>query len=280
MSRILTGNLKLISDSAQEVAFTAIINAGPSGEPTEAITFRPVIGKGLATTVELVSATVKHVSGNSYILTVTRKKSGTNDVSGMQKITIFATDSFGAETMVDINGDDPVAPNVPADDLLDSSLVVEVNAPPRLAQALPDVTLYREDATGSGNVLLSLATKRITSRWNTTTLVPPMSTKMTLLVCSLPVPSSQRDLPLILARRLPRAADDPIKAITIASVVGGYETDTPTQLDEVTVDASPDVAATNPNGVTAAGLGSFTLTITCTDTEKSVSDTATITVRP
>ena len=78
----------------------------------------------------------------------------------------------------------------------------------------------------------------------------------------------------------PRAADDPIKAITIASVVGGYETDTPTQLDEVTVDASPDVAATNPNGVTAAGLGSFTLTITCTDTEKSVSDTATITVRP
>ena len=32
--------------------------------------------------------------------------------------------------------------------------------------------------------------------------------------------------------------------------------------------------------VAAAGLGDFTLTITCTDTEKSVSDTATITVRP
>ena len=102
----LTGNLKLISDSAQEVAFTATINAGPSGEPTEAITFRPVVGDGRTATVKLVSAAVKHVSGNSYILTVTRKKSGTNDVSGMQKITIFAKDSFGAETQVDINGAD------------------------------------------------------------------------------------------------------------------------------------------------------------------------------
>ena len=102
----LTGKLKLVSDSAQEVAFTATINAGTSGEPTEAITFRTVAGDGLAATVKLVSGVTKHVSGNSYILTVTRLKSGTNDVSAMQKLTIFAMDSFGAETMVDINGAD------------------------------------------------------------------------------------------------------------------------------------------------------------------------------
>ena len=59
LSLDMTGNLKLISDSAQEVAFTATINAGASGEPTEAITFRPVIGDGLATTVKLVSAAVQ-----------------------------------------------------------------------------------------------------------------------------------------------------------------------------------------------------------------------------
>ena len=45
------------------------------------------------------------VSGN-YILTVTRLPTAiVNDASKTNEITIFATDSFGAEAMVDLNGE-------------------------------------------------------------------------------------------------------------------------------------------------------------------------------
>ena len=187
----LTGKLKLVSDSAQEVAFMATINTGTSGEPTEAITFRTVAGDGLTATVKLVSGITTHVSGNSYILTVTRKKSGTNDESAMQKLTIFAMDSFGAETMVDINGADltgafDTVDAAPETHLEKSSLVVEVNAPPRLALALPDVVLYRlgdagspgaaglaSDARELGSVAYSPS--RISSRWNTPSKVLTLS---------------------------------------------------------------------------------------------------------
>ena len=46
----------------------------------------------------------------NYILTVTRGSTALlNDASNSNEITIFAVDSFGAETMVDLNG-----PEVPA----------------------------------------------------------------------------------------------------------------------------------------------------------------------
>ena len=102
----LTGPNKLRSDSALEVPFAALITPGVVGE-TEAVTFRVAIESGLATdTKYLKKPTVVDgpVSG-SYILTVTRGSTALlNDASKSNEITIFAIDSFGAETMVDLNG--------------------------------------------------------------------------------------------------------------------------------------------------------------------------------
>ena len=107
----LTGPRKLYDDIPLTIAFAAVISLGASGEPTETIAkFRTFVGTGATAETKLVSADVTAVSGNDYILTVTRLKSGTNDMSGTQKITIFAQDSFGAETMIDLNGDDPARP--------------------------------------------------------------------------------------------------------------------------------------------------------------------------
>ena len=289
----LTGKLKLITDSAQEVAFTAIINAGPSGEPTEAITFRTEVGDGLAATVELVSAVTKHVSGNSYILTVTRKKlkSGTNDVSGMQAITIFAKDSFGAETLVDLNGvvavvDPPVA---------ESSLVVEVNAPPRLAQAMPDVFLYRSVTdtvltaglapTGKpGSVMYNIADFFAVEYTSVANVLPVVVNDTTCVFTTSP----KQPTGLAADPGPPVVVAGPIKATSMASVAGTYTVAVPAtadvpaipaELSSVMVDASVTMTVGDAE-VVAAGFGDFTLTITCTDTEKSVSDTATITVRP
>ena len=302
----LTDKLKLVSDSAQEVAFMATINTGTSGEPTEAITFRTVAGDGLTATVKLVSGVTTRVSGNSYILTVKRLKPGTNDVSAMQKLTIFAMDSFGAETMVDINGADltgtfGTVDAAPEMHLEKSSLVVEVNAPPRLALALPDVTLYRSlgnvvagDAAVPGGPKSASteydiadffaveyavdANDPVPARVRDTTCVVTTSPKQP--TGEAPAAATTADPPVA------ASAGDPVKATTLASVVGGYAAgDTGnTELDTVTVDAAATTELLPVNGAdvtaAAAGLGSFTLTITCTDTEKSAIGTATITVRP
>ena len=124
---------KLISDGALEIPFAAAIKPGVVGED-EKFTFRTVVESGLKADTAYVKAATKAgtVSG-SYILTVTRIPTAIeDDASKENKITIFATDSFGAERMVDLNGPTGMA-----------SLVVEVNAPPRLARPLPTVYLYR-----------------------------------------------------------------------------------------------------------------------------------------
>ena len=106
----LTGVNKLRSASALEVHFAAVINPGVVGE-TEGITFREVIESGLTTDTKYVTAKAKAGTGiGNYILTVTRGSTALlNDASNSNEITIFAVDSFGAETMVDLNG-----PEVPA----------------------------------------------------------------------------------------------------------------------------------------------------------------------
>ena len=220
----------------------------------------------------------------------------------MQKITIFAKDSFGAETMVDLNGDDgtAAAPPAPLDHLVKSSLVVEVNAPPRLAQSMPDVFLYRsgQDASGAtANVVLSTATKRSSGSFEISdyfaveyAVAADLSANPQVLgvvndtTCVFTTdPKQPTGLAAVVAdasANPPVAAldADPLKAITLASVIGTFEP--ATELNSVTVDATPTLITTDPVSVDAAGLGSFTLTITCTDTEKSISDMATITVLP
>ena len=51
----------------------------------------------------------------------------------MNEITIFATDSFGAETMVDLNGTEVMENAMVTGE---ASLVVGVNAPPRMFAAV------------------------------------------------------------------------------------------------------------------------------------------------
>ena len=135
----LIDSKKLRSDNALEVPFAALITPGVVGE-TEAVTFRVAIESLAADVTYLKPPTVVDgpVSG-SYILTVQRSKAGMDDQSKSNEITIFAVDSFGAETMVDLNGIAGMA-----------SLVVGVNAPPRLARSLPsEVFLYRSANGGA-----------------------------------------------------------------------------------------------------------------------------------
>ena len=263
----LTGKLKLVSDSAQEVAFMATINTGTSGEPTEAITFRTEAGDGKTATVKLVSGVTTHVSGNSYILTVTRKKSGTNDVSAMQKLTIFAMDSFGAETMVDINGADELDTDgdpVAEAHLQVSSLVVEVNAPPRLALALPDVTLYRTtgDANEIGTAGLASDTKSRSTVFTITDFFAVEYSDDTLEVvrdttCVVTTSPKQPTGVAPTPDATPPGAGDPVTATTLASVVEGYAVgDTGnTELNTVTVNAAATTAVPVVGDVDAAGLG-------------------------
>ena len=288
--RDLTGTRKLISNTARGIVFTAAVDAGASGEPTEAVTFRAVVGTGSSTDpAALVEASVKHDSGNNYILTVTRLKPGLNDRSESQDIWIFATDSFGAEVMVDLNGDTALP-----------SLVAEVNAPPRLAHPMPDIVLYRGETGPAkdaeltptdnkrGGVFYDIANYIAVeysevpannggvARVKDTTCVFTTSERQpTGFAAIMATPETMPPVPASLI--------DPITATTMASVIGDYEVNTAArELGRVTIDASPDLNVTGAatTNVAALGLGHFTVTITCTDAEKSVTDTAKITVRP
>ena len=295
----LTGPRKLVSNSPLTIAFTAAISLGASGEPTEKIAkFRTFVGTGATAETKLVKAEVTAVSGNSYSLMVTRLKPGTADESGMQKITIFAQDSFGAETMIDLNGDDPTSPMM---GLEDSSLIAEVNAPPRVLQPLRDVVLYR---LGQGNlgdasdaahtdkqksIVFNIAdffaveydTDADTADGDTTCVFTTDPKQPTGLVALAAVPAAD-GVAAVAARVV-----SPITAATLASVVpnGANVTDrADAELDTLTVNSVPavttPVTGTVPASVPAAGLGDFDLTITCSDTEMSVTDTATISVLP
>ena len=292
----LTGTRKLISDSAREIVFTAAVDAGASGEPTEAVTFRAQVGTGVSTGVDkapaaLVSASVKHDSGNNYILTVTRLSPGLNERSVMQNIWIFATDSFGAEVMVNLNGDDVT--NDP--DM--TSLIAEMNAPPALAQALPDIVLYRSETGAAedaeiaptdnkrGGVFYDIPNYFAVEYFVAASNGNPERAKDTTCVFTTSPKQPTGLGPTVPSNNMPwvvaSAVVDPIKATTMASVRGAYQVTVPTaELNMVTIDASPVTSESTPVGVTAEGLGYFDLTITCSDAETSVSDTARITVRP
>ena len=291
----LTGPRKLVSNSPLTIAFTAAISPGASGEPTETIAdFRTALD-----TPKLVDAEVTAVSGNDYILTITRKASGTDDVSGTQEITIFAQDSFGAETMVDLNG--PFVMGVSnAPDTGTASLVAEVNAPPRLVLPVRDVVLYRfsevvnNDASLAptmkyGSTVFNIAdffaveydddaTTDVNERDTTCvfTTSPPQPTGLAAIVAA---PGGASTPPVA------ASAHSPITATTMASVVGANEAGIPTaQLETLTVDSSPadtlPATMTLPGSVPAEGLGDFDLTITCSDAETFATGTWKITVRP
>ena len=175
-----------------------------------------------------------------------------------------------------------------------------MNAPPRLLQPLRDVVLYR---MGDGNIDLD-ASKVATMKYKGTTFhiddffaveyddvaTTGVDERDTTCVFT----TSPHQASGLLAITATPATDppvagraaDPIKATTLASVVpdnAGVANDTNlAELDMLTVNSvTPvdDPAATIPV-FQARGLGDFDLTITCSDAEMSVTDTATISVLP
>ena len=293
----LTGSNKLRSDSALEVPFSAVITPGVVGE-TEAVTFRVVTESGLATDSKYVSASATDgpVSG-SYILTVKRISTGLNDQSNSNEITIFATDSFGAETMVDLNG---TAADAPA------SLVVGVNAPPRMFRPLPSVVyLYRSGTEASNaNVLTLTGTVPNTAFIVTDFFAVEMkddaddAVSVDDTTCTFSTNPRQPTGYAAVAEDstnvdnvLPAVKADLIKKATKATVSNGdmeshfptslvHAGDQATERARVVVNSAPtEIPASGATlAINAEGTGSFTLTITCRDAEKSVFGSSTIEV--
>ena len=291
----LTGDKKLRSNVAVEVPFSAVVAPGVAGE-TEMVTFRTVV-EG---TTKYVSASVKDgaTSGN-YILTVTRLKAGMDDMSQMNNITVIAVDSYGAETVVDLNGA-----------TADSSFVAEANAPPRVKRHLPThVYLYREvttDITGDDLDVLVQTGKYPNTRFNITDFFavemndPGAATPVTDgdTTCTFSTdPRQPTGLAAVAADTTttppqPAVDADPVKVTTKATVSNGAAVDDTNHRDHypttaahgaaaerASVDVDSTVTDTTPTpNVTIAGTGTFRLTITCRDAEKSVASSTTIEV--
>ena len=309
----LVGAKKLRSNVAVEVPFSAVVAPGVAGE-TEMVTFRTVIEE----TTKYVSASVKAgATSGSYILTVTRLKAGMNDMSMKNNITILAQDSYGAETVVDLNGTGEMTP---------SSFVAEANAPPRVKRQLPaKVYLYRSgtDVTAVADQdVLSQTGKYQNTAFNIAdffavemddpSVDPPVTNGDTTCTFGTnPRQPTGSIVPLTAvaatadAPAYPAVATDQIMDTTRAQVWNGVEVAQagderrdhyPTVLANggttgspdparLVVDSTPvDVTASAPDATpvlvaaSAAGTGTFTLTITCRDAEKSLSSTTTIEV--
>ena len=329
----LTGVNKLRSASALEVHFAAVIKPGVVGED-EGITFREVVGP--ATSTKYVTAKAKAGTGiGNYILTVKRiSTTALNDKSESNEITIFAVDSFGAETEVDLNG--PVV-TVATVTTGVANLVVGVNAPPRVSRPLPSVVyLYRGDDAGAavGNLMadnnvLGLAGKPSVTWFSVTdffavemkldaantendvddttctfSTTPGQPTGAIWAVPAVPAVAAENNTPAVPA--MPKVAAAPITKATKATVTNGaavrasataasttdhhypaslvHTSATDAARARVVVNSNPvmyqapTVGVVIPPVVNAEGTGSFTLTITCRDGEKSVSSSSTISV--
>ena len=257
-------------------------------------------------------------------------------MDGQKTVTIFAADSFGAETMVD-------------------SFKVEVNTPPSMIRDLPDIVLTRA-ASPANSVGFDAASEAKTAALNATfaldhvkyTLDEYFSLELDTVTitdvtgedtiatnvadrgdttCSFTTspsqPTGRRERKAVAATPADPVAvsaikADPITATSMAAVYNGRREATVT--DNVVIDAGNELNRTllknskltadgnvtkamvgvnssgfNPGAnnndtyataelginkdVAAAGLGTFTLTITCEDPDDRVSDSARITVQ-
>ena len=300
----LIGDKKLNSAAAVGIPFTAVITPGVAGE-TEAITFRTVIDTGAKTAPKYVSASVTDgaVSG-SYILTVTRLKAGMDDASETNEITIFAQDSFGAETKV-------------------TTLMAQANATPRVKRPLPaKVYLYRSETAETDADVLAQTGKNPNTEFTLTDFfavemdglgvtdpVPVDDTTCTFStnprqptglekVAVVPAVAATEDAPAVPA--YPAVPAGRITKATKATVSNGVTASTdrrahyptalshgPTDNDQAMlvvnsaptpVPADDSVTPNIPVDPAAEGTGTFTLTITCRDAEMSVSSSTTIEV--
>ena len=271
----LTGLRKLTLTAGKvTIPFTALINAGVSGEATEEVAFRSVVGDGASATKKYVSAEIKNVSGNSYVLEVVPKVAGLNDMSQMQEITIYAVDSFGAETLVVLTSDPVGTPPRTA------SLNVEVNAPPKKYVELKNVVLYHA-GTGtlaSPNFFASNATDRAEMATYTIEDFFAVEDGDT---------DARGDTTCVFSTDSKQARDavsdtgatDIVDKDDMARVSGTWnDFDGTTQNDTYATPGATATAVMVNADDPAAATGTFMLTITCSDAEASVTSTATITV--
>ena len=319
-------------------AFRAAIEPGSVGGEAETSSLRAVVGNGkVLDAVVSVTAPVS-TGGNAYSISITALRSTVpTGMDGQKTVTIFAADSFGAETMVD-------------------SFKVEVNTSPSKIRDLPDIVLTRA-ASPTNSVAFDEASEAKTAALNATfaldhvkyTLDEYFSLELDTVTitdvsggedtiatnvadrgdttCSFTTspsqPTGRRERKAVAATpaapvAVPAIKADPITATSMAAVYNGRREGTvdqnvvadagnelnrtllknskPTADGEVTKamvgvnssgfdpgannDDTYDTAELGINkDVAPAGLGTFTLTITCEDPDDRVSDSAQITVQ-
>ena len=271
--------------------FKASIVPGPSGRATdpEPLKLRAIVGGGTAATaVVLVTDPVSTGVTNTYSVDITALKP-LNPPKPVA-VSIFAMDIFGVETKV-------------------TSFMVVVNTPPAVLYDLPDVVLYREDDSRSDADALDARAETITSRnaqvfyqldhYFLDLELDSVATDTdnnvvtagdtTCKFSTSPRQPTGRPASLALATG-PVITIDAVKATTLASVTNGEEEGLRTILrDDLSRDADEMAARVEVNAVAvqavvaavpnvseevaavpAAGVGIFTLTITCEDLDARV----------
>ena len=272
--------------------FDATIDPGSINGQKEVVDFRVVVGDGMAGTAvvtvskpTLVGTPASEVGNRRYSVGITAVKSNVPAATPVT-VTIIALDSFHAETIVD-------------------QFDVIVNTRPLIAVPLPDIILVR---SGTGTTALEALSARTSggdqladytlSRYfdvEMLNVVPAGGATDVLFeddtTCSFatsPAQPTGRTYDATRAATVGPTASDPIKATSLASVSAfDGSTETWAMLTgggaKVTVNSAAAATTTLEDTVTsaaAAGTGMFTLTITCSDQDKTISDSATITVRP
>ena len=130
-------------------AFRAAIEPGSVGGEAETSSLRAVVGNGKALDAVVSVTAPVSTGGNAYSISITALRSTVpTGMDGQKTVTIFAEDSFGAETMVD-------------------SFKVEVNTPPSMIRDLPDIVLTRA-ASPANSVDFAAASEAKTAALNAT----------------------------------------------------------------------------------------------------------------
>ena len=259
--------------------FKATINPGSTTAVKEELTLRAFVGTG-----EVVSVSAPVLVGvNTYSVDIKAMKPSADDspapatagsdAPGATPVTIFATDSFGAESEV-------------------FTFDVVVNRPPSVGQPFLDVVLYRLAGDGAAPEARN---------WTPSVADATPDVMYTLAyyfddldlggdtTCTFSTSPSQ-PTGRIADSMTPSTFDaDLAKATSHATVNNGAATPADLMMEDLTtledtdtavvlVDAAVDISG-DDDAVGPGALGPFTLTVTCSDLDARVSSSAQITVR-
>ena len=239
---------KLFVSSGTAVrTISAVVNTGAAGTLVDIPSAVVTIGAAGAAD-DIVSIMVAPgTKANTWDVSITPLK------PGVQRVMIDIADIFGVESMPDTPDDPATTDTNEAAVLAPISFLAIVNTPPKLALAMPDKVMSRSNTGGLDQTFTyTVATYFDIGETGAEevatgdlTATPPTLTSDDACVFS-------------------TSPDQGTTGVTRAPV------DVAESLTSVAIAAN----------TLATGTTSFTLTITCSDDEASVSDSATITVRP